>query len=105
MDSKLPRIEPGDELLASHITAPNDLLNSLNINVGQGSGLGKSEGPNGTTLWAILPTEYWAKITGGGGGTGGSSGPYSWIEQIPKNDNDWDDGFNQGTTDADGYPA
>jgi len=97
-DPRLPRIRDYEVLQPYHINAPNAELDRQRLVVGMNSTLGKNDGPGGTLLWAVDYPEFWARITGGGGGgENDSSGPYAWIELIERPGGEWEDGYQSGT--------
>ncbi len=81
---RLPRPKPGEPIKAEHYTALADAIERCILNVGPGSGLGMSQGPNGTDLWfsgigggghLFISTSAIPKMTGTTPGSGTAKRP------------------------------
>ncbi len=93
----LPRPKEGDILSEDFFDRYATAIEErLRITVAEGSGLGMTTGPAGTTITYDRSWEGWIKLT-----AHGSAEKYAWTEQVPTSAGGWTNGKRAGTTTVD----
>jgi hypothetical protein len=95
VEVKLPTVQPGDEILAEHVTALYDLIRRLRITTGENSGLDSDSSNAGIAIGLGDSDGFWVKLTSRSGND------FAWTEQIPQPGGTWVDGPQSGTTTTD----
>lgn len=95
MGIKLPRVKPGDLILAEHyqqLAAATEKVANLRVE----APLELFDVPGGYLVRLAKTPDTWIKITGSPSGTA-----YAWTEQVPQSGGTWTNGPRSGTTSVD----